>query len=194
MKPHLVNTLNNFMHATYIDSSLCDYLIELHENNPNKTQGTINNGTVNTYVKNSEDTKYIPNSTDIQPYINALRVSAKNYIDIYPMCNEGAPWSIFDVVNIQKYPVKEGGFLEWHTERSSSRGMSSTRHLVFMTYLNDIVDGGETEWFHQRLKIKPEKGLTVIWPADWTFTHRGLPSLTQVKYVITGWFNFYPED
>jgi hypothetical protein len=64
------------------------------------------------------------------------------------------------------------------------------RHLVFMTYLNDVEEGGETEWFHQNLRIKPEKGLTVIWPSDWTFTHRGLPSTIQDKYIITGWFNY----
>ena len=59
-----------------------------------------------------------------------------------------------------------------------------------MTYLNDVVDGGETEWYYQNIKIKPVKGLTVIWPTDWTYTHRGLTSPTQTKYIATGWFNF----
>ena len=59
-----------------------------------------------------------------------------------------------------------------------------------MTYLNDVTDGGETEFFHQNLKITPEKGLTLIWGADWTFTHRGIPSPSQEKYIATGWFSF----
>jgi hypothetical protein len=59
-----------------------------------------------------------------------------------------------------------------------------------MTYLNDVTDGGETEWKYQKLKIQPRKGLTVIWPTDWTHTHRGLPSKTQDKYIMTGWLNF----
>jgi hypothetical protein len=53
-----------------------------------------------------------------------------------------------------------------------------------------VTDQGETEFYHQNIKIKPEKGLTIIWPADWTFTHRGLPSLTQEKFVVTGWFSY----
>jgi hypothetical protein len=65
-----------------------------------------------------------------------------------------------------------------------------SRHLVFMTYLNDVTDGGETEFFYQKLKVKPEKGLTLIWGADWTFTHRGITSPTQTKYIVTGWFNY----
>ena len=68
-----------------------------------------------------------------------------------------------------------------------------TRHLVFMTYLNDISDEGETEWKHQGLKVKPEKGLTVIWPADWTYTHKGIPSHSETKYIATGWYNFFIE-
>ena len=35
-----------------------------------------------------------------------------------------------------------------------------------------------------------EKGLTVIWPADWTFTHRGIKAKKEHKYIITGWINF----
>ena len=60
-----------------------------------------------------------------------------------------------------------------------------------MTFLNDINDGGETEWFYQKIKVKPEKGLTLIWPTDWTYTHRGLVSKTETKYIITGWYDFY---
>ena len=59
-----------------------------------------------------------------------------------------------------------------------------------MTYLNDVTDGGETDFFYQRIKIPPKKGLTVIWPADWTYTHRGIPSKTQDKFIVTGWFNY----
>ena len=59
-----------------------------------------------------------------------------------------------------------------------------------MTYLNDVTDAGETEFFYQKVKIKPKKGLTVIWPADWTFVHRGNITPTQDKYIITGWFNY----
>jgi hypothetical protein len=35
--------------------------------------------------------------------------------------------------------------------------------------------------------VSPKKGLTLIWPADWTFTHRGVPSPTQEKIITTGW-------
>ncbi len=62
-----------------------------------------------------------------------------------------------------------------------------------MTYLNDVEDGGGTEFYHQNLIVKPRKGKTLIWPADWTHTHRGVTSPTQEKYVITGWFNYQTD-
>jgi hypothetical protein len=60
-----------------------------------------------------------------------------------------------------------------------------------MTYLNTVTDEGQTEWFYQNLKIQPQKGLTVIWPVDWTHTHRGIASPTQTKYITTGWLGFF---
>ena len=40
------------------------------------------------------------------------------------------------------------------------------------------------------LKIKPKKGLSLVWPADWTFTHRGNSAPSEEKYIVTGWFNY----
>ena len=92
-------------------------------------------------------------------------------------------------ISVQKYP-KGGGFKTWHSERTQNDYTQNIRHLVYMTYLNDVTDAGETEWYHQRLKIQPSKGLTVIWPPDWTHVHRGIPSPTQTKYIATGWYTF----
>ena len=64
-----------------------------------------------------------------------------------------------------------------------------SRILVFMTYLNDVTDEGETEWVYQDVKIQPKKGLSVMWPSEFTHTHRGIPSKTQEKYISTGWIN-----
>jgi hypothetical protein len=91
-------------------------------------------------------------------------------------------------VAIQHYKPNEG-FYVWHTERTGAERVAS-RHLVFMTYLNDVDNGG-TEFHHQKLITQAEKGLTLIWPADWTFTHRGVISPDQHKYIITGWLDYY---
>ena len=62
-----------------------------------------------------------------------------------------------------------------------------------MTYLNDVPEGGETEFPMYGLKIKPETGKTLIWPAEWTHAHKGAIVVKGNKYIITGWMH-YPDD
>ena len=56
-----------------------------------------------------------------------------------------------------------------------------------MTYLNDVEDGGGKEFKYQKLRFNAKKGTTLIWPPDFTHTHRGVISPTQEKYISTGW-------
>ena len=61
--------------------------------------------------------------------------------------------------------------------------------LVWMVYLNDVEDGG-TEFMYQKLKIPARKGLFLMWPSDFTHTHRGIISQTKEKYILTGWLGW----
>ena len=59
-----------------------------------------------------------------------------------------------------------------------------------MTYLNTVTNGGGTEFVYQKREIQARQGLTLVWPAHFTHTHRGIPSMTEDKYIITGWLEF----
>ena len=98
-------------------------------------------------------------------------------------------WSIIESINVQKY-IPGQWYKKWHCERGNPKIKNLTRFLVFMTYLNDVDDEGETEFLYQNIKVKPQKGKTLIWPVDWTHAHKGIPSRTQTKYIVTGWFSF----
>lgn len=93
------------------------------------------------------------------------------------------------VVKIQRYDAPDDAYKQWHCERSNLDPMNITRHLVWMIYLNDVDDGGETEFYFQKLKIKPKAGKMLVWVPDWTHTHRGVPAPNETKYIATGWFN-----
>jgi hypothetical protein len=183
---------NFILQNTIDDLTICNKLIEYHKNSKEKFEGRSGgrNGEyfIDKSTKDSIDV-FLDKSEELILYIEQLKNVVNQYIEKYPMCNNYAPWSVIESIQIQHY-VPSGGYHAWHTERTSNLGMQSGRHLAFMTYLNDVTDNGETEFYHQQIKIQPKKGLTVIWPADWTHTHRGIPSPTQEKYIITGWFNF----
>ena len=89
--------------------------------------------------------------------------------------------------NIQKYSQGDH-FAELHSERTSF----NTLHRLFawMTYLNDVDDGGQTNFSHYGIKIKPEIGKTLIWPAEWTHAHTGEILKSGTKYIVTGWIHF----
>tara|TARA_R110000824_G_scaffold398103_1_gene601773 strand:+ start:1178 stop:1825 length:648 start_codon:yes stop_codon:yes gene_type:complete len=118
---------------------------------------------------------------------NLLAVLEK-YKEKFPFANDVETYCV-DSLNIQQYP-KDGAYHAWHAEREGH----NFRHLVWMTYLNDIEEGGETEFFHQKIKVTPRKGLTLIWPVDWTHTHRGLAAPNEEKMIITGWFSFLEKQ
>ena len=83
-------------------------------------------------------------------------------------------------------------FAALHSERTSL----DTLHRIFawMTYLNDVEDGGQTNFSHYGIKIKPEIGKTLIWPAEWTHAHTGEVLKSGKKYMITGWMHFPAPD
>jgi len=127
-----------------------------------------------------------------QKYFQNLLLITDKYKEQYEYCDKYFSWGLVENFNIQYYK-KRGGYKTFHCERYGATHKNNTRHLVWMTYLNDVEDEGETEFYYQKIKVKPQKGLTLIWPSDWTHTHRGIPSKTQEKYIITGWFNFLTE-
>jgi hypothetical protein len=88
---------------------------------------------------------------------------------------------------IQKVDVGQG-YHTWHTE-SMDKG-TSTRILTWILYLNDVEEGGETEFLYYPKRIKPSAGTFILWPAGFTHTHRGNPPISGTKYIVTGWVEF----
>jgi hypothetical protein len=113
--------------------------------------------------------------------------------DLYPIYAEE-----FDVLKVsgehkiyttkmQRTPVG-GGYHVWHCENNDKE--HADRVMSFVLYLNDIEEGGETEFLYQHMRVKPKKGTLVLFPAAFTHVHRGNPPLTNTKYIITGWLEF----
>ena len=84
---------------------------------------------------------------------------------------------------------KGGGYHVWHHEQDSIESLH--RVLVWTIYLNDVEEGGETEFLYQSKRIKARKGKICIFPAGFTHVHRGNPPLSGDKYILTGWWNLY---
>jgi len=183
----------NFIYEFKIDESLCDDLINYHKkNNEFKSKGHIVNSNgefvIDNSWKESVDVQFFISSENLAcvEYFKKLRIALDEYQNKFELNNHQIAF-----VNLLQYYKPNGGFKKWHHERPTSGTFADqivSRSLVYTTYLNDVDDKGETEFMYQNIKIKPKKGKSIIFPADFTYRHRGIPSPTQEKYIATGWF------
>jgi hypothetical protein len=93
---------------------------------------------------------------------------------------------------LQKYAQGSGGYHHWHSETYPRDANCETLHrvLLFMFYLNDIEDGGETSFYYQGQDIKPQAGRMVVAPGGFTHTHKGQVAQSSDKYILTSWLMF----
>lgn len=106
------------------------------------------------------------------------------YSKKYSILNVSAPHIIIDA-KLQKTCEGEGYHI-WHSENGGDH-LGWNRLLSFMLYLNDDYEAGETEFLYQKRRIQPQKDRLLVWPAQFTHTHRGNMVLKGTKYVLTGW-------
>ena len=184
----------SFIGGWYISEKVCDELINFYNINKHLAKsGTL--GYNNGVMRNNKDAKESMDLSVHKEYwyhpLNDYRLELQKcldkFVEKYYYSNQTNYFDINENYNIQYYKPNQG-FKHWHCERGDYKN-SGARHLVFMTYLNDVDDGG-TEFFHQKLTCPAKKGLTILWPVDWTHTHKGQISKTKEKYIVTGWYSY----
>lgn len=65
---------------------------------------------------------------------------------------------------------------------------SARRFLSFLYYLNDVDDGGETQF--DGLTIKPRCGSVLVFPPTWQYPHAGLPVRSGPKYIMSTYLHY----
>ena len=177
-----------------LDNGFCDNLInwfeDLKKENPNFfIDNAIDYG--GSSVRKDEaifiDNLHQDFAFGINDVLNQALEEYSSYYDILRSRTKGTIRSIKQ--KMQKTPIG-GGYHTWHYEASSPFQMN--RVLVWTIYLNDVEDGGETEFLYYSKRIKAEKGKVCIFPSNYIATHRGNPPLSNQKYIVTGWYELHP--
>lgn len=113
-------------------------------------------------------------------------VPYKHYVKKFSILNDVGTHAMYDM-RIQKTSPGQG-YHVWHCENGSSSRRD--RMLVFCLFLNDVEDGGETEFLYLKKRIKPKRDRLLIFPAGFTHTHRGNQPISGDKYILTGWLEY----
>ena len=142
---------------------------------------------------------FFSDRTDVDPAVYVNKQTNSKYIGMYNgvvnRCLDiyGSEYEQITAYNLQcsyinvQRSLPKQGYHVWHSEDNSV--MATRRVLVNMMYLNDVDEGGETEFLYQSMRVQPKKGRVVIWPSGFTHTHRGNPPLTGEKYIATAWYS-----
>ena len=188
------NKSPNFIGCWFLeDKNISKEIINFFENNQAlQTKGSTAKG-IEENRKKSTDITISPNKLSdpkykvFKDYFSELQKCFMDYREQWPFVKQFLTKINVGPFNVQKY-IPGDHFAALHSERT---GLSTLHRIfAFMTYLNDVKEGGSTYFSHYDIEIQPIKGLTLIWPAEWTHAHKGNTLKEGSKYIITGWINF----
>ena len=185
------------MYDNAVSDEFCDRLIEYFEwsQKSNRTYGRMESE----HIKKDESCNLNP--TDPQ----SLSFATPNIAGFLGEFND-AFWNTCYADYLKKYGVLAdyeqhtiytykvqkthpgGGYHVWHSEDGGK--VHAGRVGVYILYLNDVAEGGETEFLYMHKRVSPKKGRLVIFPPNYPWAHRGNPPLSGVKYIMTGWLEF----
>jgi hypothetical protein len=90
-------------------------------------------------------------------------------------------------IRIKRYRVGADEQFEPHFDSMDDK---ANRYLVFLWYLNDVADGGETEFCNLGIKVAPRAGRLLMFPPYWMFQHAGLAPRSNDKYIVSTYLLF----
>jgi hypothetical protein len=195
-----------YTNSQSINKDLCVRIMNMFEEQEEGKYDGLTHGGLNKKVKDTKD--YVIDNKDekwskVHKFLkDELNRNLKIYLDNLnknPIFDDkeltNIKYSYFDGTRmmsktfmVQKYKKQEGRYIfhnDYSVENNPDRDIKY-RAITYLWYLNNVEEGGETE-FSNNMKIKPEQGKLLLFPATWTYVHRGKMPISDDKYIITGW-------
>lgn len=170
-----------------VEEYVCDYLIDFFEKSVDLQVKVENdkkpNFTELNLTENSKDNEEI---TNIHNYFIQKTFEYRNiyyeFVDkrCFPEKHN------FEQFRIKRYVPNSNELFDTHVDVADYE--SARRFLSFFWYLNDVRDGGETEFVD--LTIEPRKGRLVVFPPLWVFPHKGNEPISNPKYIISTYLHY----
>lgn len=96
-------------------------------------------------------------------------------------------------INEPMYHIEGYNLLRYQTGQEYKAhydgGTAGHRGLSPILYLNDEYKGGELEFVHYKIKIKPNAGSLFLFPPFYTHAHIAHPVTEGTKYAIVTWLH-----
>lgn len=128
---------------------------------------------------------------DINPLIQSLLTFRKQYFFQCNITEKNFNHNhSYEEFRMKRYLPYYGDVFKIHTDAWDLK--SSKRFIVMFWYLNNVDEGGETEFYNldKEIKVKPTEGTLIMFPATWQYLHAGLAPISDSKYIIGTYFHY----
>ena len=112
----------------------------------------------------------------------SLDMAFAHYCTLYPFVRNAVK-SEEPLDGILRYE-SDGGHLPAHQDLGISSRLLST-----VSYLNDDYVGGEIEFVHSNVRIKPEAGSIIFFPSNYLYVHEVMPIISGTRYSMPHWYH-----
>ena len=92
----------------------------------------------------------------------------------------------YETIRMKRYFANDYDRFDYHVDVRDYE--TARRFLAFFIYLNDIEEGGETEFLFGR--VKPKMGRLVMFPPLWPWFHAGRKPVSGTKYFIHSYCHY----
>ena len=94
----------------------------------------------------------------------------------------------YNTFNIEGFYLLKYGVGEYFGSHYDCHS-TNKRSIAVLIYLNDDYEGGELEFVHFNLKIKPKAGTVILFPPNYPYRHIANPVTKGAKYAAVTWYS-----
>lgn len=102
----------------------------------------------------------------------------------------------FDIIKIQKTIACSGVTTLFHSECYPQKGSDEVLHRMLNLHvsLNDVEQGGETEFFEWDKKTPQKAGELIIFPAYFSHSYKQNAPVSNDRYQLQTWFKYHRAE
>ena len=169
-----------------VSKEWCNKVIDLFEQSKKDTFDNDRKSFTELNIEGKEEFKDIK-----ETYIRVLRQNLQHFMkDVNIEEHHFPPVIDMENIRIKKYEANGKDVFKNHVDIIRSQGPSSKRFLVFIMYLSDVEEGGETSIPRYNVKCKPKVGRLLMFPPFWTHPHQGEKVIKGTKYQIMTYLHY----
>jgi len=173
------------------DKETCNGIVDLFESQE-EHHSYIDRLTRPTFTEMNISQRYAAKDVawmGFQKEVQAMFVEAvSTYLDELDIGPDFPAKYAFEEFRIKRYRENSGDEFADHVDVGDHN--SARRFLVCFLYLNDVEEGGTTDFPKLNYAITPKCARILVFPPNWMYRHAGRPVTKGTKYILGSYLHY----